>query len=208
MRPGRSRVSVSGWKNLRFGFLLLAKGQPESANRPKRLENLFDFVLSSRRMDRRRLVSYLLLNVLVSAIVTGSILYFYDRAYRADCGQVPLIPTLPLPANTTPLADQIRVDIVSIVGAGSPASEIVVIQNNGQEAVVLTGWRLQDSNGAVYLFPQLTLYPGASVQVHTARGVDTAFDLYWGGRTAVWQSGEIASLYDSQGILRALYRLP
>ncbi|MEZ0395348.1 MAG: lamin tail domain-containing protein [Anaerolineales bacterium] len=159
-------------------------------------------------MERRRLFPYLLLNVLVSAVVTGSILYFYDRAYRADCGRAPLIPTLPLPANATPLADQVHVDIVSIIGAGSPVSEIVVIQNNGQEAVVLTGWRLQDSDGAVYLFPQLTLHPGASVQVHTASGTDTAIDLYWGGSTSLWQAGEIASLYDSQGILRALYRVP
>ena len=174
----------------------------------KKTPALLQFCAIIYAMDRRRLASYLLLNVLVSAVVTGSILYFYDRAYRADCGRVPIIPTLPLPANATPLADQIRVDIVSVVGAGSPESEIVVIQNSGQEAVILTGWRLQDSHGAVYLFPQLTLHPGASVQVHTAGGTDSAVDLYWGGRAAVWQSGELASLYDSQGILRALYRLP
>ncbi len=178
------------------------------ADRRKSLEQSWIFVLSYKRMDRRRLVPYLLLNVLVSALVTGGILYFYDRAYRADCGGAPIIPTLPLPANATPLADQVHVDIVSIIGAGSPVSEIVVIQNTGPEAVVLTGWRLQDSHGAVYLFPQLTLHPGASVQVHTASGVDTAIDLYWGGSTSIWQAGEIASLYDSQGILRALYRVP
>lgn len=172
------------------------------------LEHSSVFVLSYRRMDRRRLVPYLLLNVLVSAIVTGSILFFYDRAYRLDCGRAPIIPTLPLPANATPLADQIHVDIVSIIGAGSSVSEIVVIKNSGQQPVVLTGWRLQDSQGAVYLFPQLTLHPGASVQVHTTAGMDTAVDLYWGNTTSLWQSGEIASLYDSQGILRALYRLP
>jgi len=46
------------------------------------------------------------------------------------------------------------------------------------------------------------------VQVHTASGADTVIDLYWGAGQAVWQSGEDARLFDSQGSLRALYRVP
>jgi hypothetical protein len=34
-------------------------------------------------MDRRKLVYYLLLNVFISACVTGTILFWYDRNYRA-----------------------------------------------------------------------------------------------------------------------------
>ncbi|MBK8618480.1 MAG: hypothetical protein IPN96_15505 [Anaerolineales bacterium] len=34
-------------------------------------------------MDRRKLVYYLLLNVFISATVTGGILFWYDRNYRA-----------------------------------------------------------------------------------------------------------------------------
>jgi len=165
-------------------------------------------MLSFEHMDRRRLLAYLLLNALVSALVTGTILFFYDRAYRADCGQAALIPTLPISPNATPLVDQVRMDIVSVIGAGTESGEIVVIKNSGQQAVILTGWQLQDSNGNVYVFPQLTLYPAASLQVHTAAGEDGATDLYWDRGAAVWQSGEIAMLYDSQGILRALYRIP
>jgi hypothetical protein len=34
-------------------------------------------------MDRRRLILYLLLNVFISACVTGAILFWYDRNYRS-----------------------------------------------------------------------------------------------------------------------------
>jgi hypothetical protein len=34
-------------------------------------------------MDRRRLFLYLLLNVFISACVTGAILFWYDRNYRS-----------------------------------------------------------------------------------------------------------------------------
>ena len=165
-------------------------------------------MLSFEHMDRRRLLGYLLLNALVSALVTGTILFFYDRAYRADCSQAVLIPTLPAVTDATPQADRIRMDIIGVVGAGTESGEIVIIKNGGEEAVILTGWQLQDSNGNAYIFPQLTLYPAATLQVHTAGGEDTATDLYWDRGAAVWQPGEIAMLYDSQGILRALYRVP
>ena len=37
----------------------------------------------SRNMDRRQLIYYLLLNVFISACVTGAILFWYDRNYRS-----------------------------------------------------------------------------------------------------------------------------
>ncbi|MBN2388768.1 MAG: lamin tail domain-containing protein [Anaerolineales bacterium] len=159
-------------------------------------------------MERRRLIGYLLLNVLVSAIVVGMILFFYDRTYRSDCAQLPQVPPFRLAPDATPVTGEVRVDIVSIIGAGAAESEIAVVRNNGAESIVLTGWRLQTGGGGVYTFPQLTLYSGGSVQVHTISGEDTPVDLYWGRPSPAWGSGEIASLYDSQGILRALYRIP
>ena len=94
---------------------------------------------------RRRLVYYLLLNALVSACVTGTILFFYDRANRADCGPSAVIPTLPIA--TSPVSGEIKVEIVSVIGAGMTTSEVVVIKNNGADPVVLTGWFLQDKDG-------------------------------------------------------------
>ncbi len=152
-------------------------------------------------MTRRRLVLYLLLNALVSVLVSGAILFFYDRTnHNPDCGTSETVPTL--------ASGGVHTDIVSVTGAGVLASESVVIQNNGKAALLLTGWTLKNSQGSTYTFPQLTLYPDGTVQIHTGSGTDTASDLYWQRSTPVWESGELIALYDTQNIARAFYRIP
>jgi hypothetical protein len=156
-------------------------------------------------MRTRRWWFYLLLNALVSACVTGGILFVYDRYHRSACPQ-------PLPAPATGAASdhltEDQVDILTVSGAGVVATEVVVIKNNGLQAVDLSGWTLRDADGAVYTFPTLTVYPQGMLKVHTASGVNTPLDLYWNRSSAVWEAGEIVSLFDAQGTLRALYTIP
>jgi hypothetical protein len=152
-------------------------------------------------MSRRRMVFYLLLNILVSVLVSGTVLFFYDRAIHAnDCSTSETIPTL--------LSGSINADIVSVGGAGALDSETVIIQNNGSEALLLTGWILKDGQATAFTFPELTLYPGGIVDVHSRAGTNTAADLFWGLTTPVWKSGELVALYDTQNIARAFYRIP
>ena len=152
-------------------------------------------------MTRRRLVLFLLLNALVSVLVSGTILFFYDRAnHETDCGLGGTVPTL--------ASGGIQADIANVSGAGALASESVVILNNGEAALLLSSWTLKDSQGNTYTFPQLTLYPGGTVQILSRPGTDTAADLYWGRSAPVWESGELAALYDTQNIARAFYRVP
>jgi hypothetical protein len=152
-------------------------------------------------MTRRRLVLFLLLNVLVSVLVTGAVLFFFDRAtHKSDCSPNVTVPTL--------APGSVKATIVSVSGAGTIAGESVTLQNDGDTALLLTGWTLKDSLGSTYTFPGLTLYPGGTVQVHSGPGTDTAADLYWGLSTPVWKSGELVALYDTQNIARAFYRVP
>ncbi len=153
--------------------------------------------------SRKRLVIYLIVNVLVSALVTGSIIFFYDLAHRNDCSKC-LSNSSTVGSST---GDQ-QVSIVSINGAGSLESEQVVIRNEGSESLLLTGWYLKDSHGITYTFPQITLYPGGEVTVHSGSGTDKLPDLHWNRSSPVWQAGELAALYDSQNIARAFYRIP
>ena len=149
--------------------------------------------------SRRRTVSFVLLNIFVSALVTGTILFFYDRAHQNDCTSLP---------QTTPAAAGVTVVITGVGGAGTADSEIVSVRNDGANPLTLTGWTLKDSQGNTYTFPQLTLYPDGIVQVHSASGKDTASDLYWDRSSPVWTSGELAALYDAQNMARAFYRVP
>jgi len=163
-------------------------------------------------MDRRRLVLYLLLNVFISACVTGAILFWYDRNYRSTT----LSSVQPASVSNDQSALQqtfnpqvdIPVEIVSIVGAGTVNAEWVVVRNAGAEPLNLANWELKDSNRNVFTFPNLTLNNGGAVQIHTIAGTNTVIDLYWGLSDPVWQSGEEAQLVDPGGNVRAVYKVP
>jgi hypothetical protein len=162
-------------------------------------------------MDRKKLIQYLLLNVLVSATVTGGMLFWYDRNYRAVI-QPSVVQATPITNSSTSVSTELQTDILikisSVVGAGVLESEIVVVKFEGEGELDLSSWQLKDDNGNTYTFPQLTLYQNGAVQIHTIAGTDSVIDLYWGIGEAVWSSGENASLYDSQGNLRAVYKVP
>lgn len=164
-------------------------------------------------MDRRRLILYLLLNVFVSACVTGGILYWYHQNYRSVSLSVvqPAIPSNPQAGAPAAVFDpniDIPVEIVSIVGAGTLDAEGVIVRNTGMEPLNLAGWQLKDSDRNVFTFPNLTLNSNGAVQVHTISGTNTVIDLYWGLNDPVWESGEEAQLLDPSGNVRAIYTVP
>ena len=152
-------------------------------------------------MSRRRMVLYLLLNALVSVLVSGTVLFFYDRAtHKTYCSTNEMIPTIP--------AGSVNADIVSVSGAGALASESVSLQNNGDSAIFLSGWTLKDGQGSTYTFPQLTFTPMAWCRSIPEREPTPLSDLFWGLFAPVWKSGELVALYDTQNIARAFYRIP
>ncbi|MGE5643379.1 MAG: lamin tail domain-containing protein [Byssovorax cruenta] len=163
-------------------------------------------------MDRRRLLLYLLLNVFISACVTGAILFWYDRNYRSNA----LSPIQPAPLTNNDSVPQptlnpqvsIPVEIVSIVGAGTLNAEWVVVRYTGDDQINLASWELRDADNHVFVFPQLVLHKDGAVQVHTANGTNTVIDLYWNASDPVWQSGEKAELVDPSGNVRSTYMVP
>ena len=152
--------------------------------------------------SRRRLVYYLLINIFVSALVAGSIIYYYDSNHHVACPAVLVTPAAPAGIG------DINVDLSGVIGAGTLTDERVVIQNNGTQELDLSGWYLTDNQGNSYTFPKLTLFPGVKVNLHTNAGQDTPTDLYWSRPAAIWSSGDLAALYDTQNIARAFYRIP
>ena len=165
----------------------------------------------SFEMDRRHLAYYLLLNVFVSACVTSAILYWYDRTYRAISLPEVSIPTaLSSSAAQTPATaiQQGQVQILSVVGAGTLSAEAVVVKYNADGELDLTGWHLQDAAGHTYTFPPFRLFKNGTVQVHTESGTNTAIDLYWGQRQAVWQSGQAVLLTNPEGAAQDSYPVP
>jgi len=153
--------------------------------------------------SRKRLLTYLLLNVIVSACVTVSVLFVYDRYYRP--ARLPeTIASQPAPTSDGAL----KMEITTIVGAGIPGSETVILRNIGAGQADLKDWKLQDEDANVYTFTDVTLLPGSSIQLHTLPGQDSLIDLYWGLTAPIWRSGETATLFDLAGAARSVFQVP
>ncbi len=174
----------------------------------------------------KRVLVFLILNVVVSAATTLLVLAAWNHAHPGMAAVA--IPTsavtlqagsqggnsalTPLPSGetgSTPLPpDQAAVVIDSILAPGSLNDETVLIKSHSNGSVLLTNWRLEDGHGDVYTFPDLTLNKNGAVQVHTGAGTNTVIDLYWGLNNPVWKSGDTATLLDNQGKQRATYKIP
>lgn len=81
--------------------------------------------------------------------------------------------------------------------------EYVVLKNNSRRSVTLTGWRLQDEQGAVFTFPTLSVASGATLTLYTGTGEANPNEHYWGQRdTAIWNNtGDTLYLYSAEGEL-------
>ncbi len=170
----------------------------------------------------KRLLFFLILNVIVSAGTTIAVMSWWERAHldsrTAIVRESPAVgleeettrpaetatPTpTPLPPGDTPL---IRIE--NVFGVGDLQNEVVLLKRIGDGELWLTGWRLEDESGQKYVFPDLLLNKDGAVQVFTRPGVDSVIELHWGMKASVWQPGELVTLVDPLGNVRATFRIP
>ncbi len=163
----------------------------------------------------KQILPYIILNIIISALTTLGVLWFWDHNLRASLptqssntavidpaasnGQTP--PTLPA-------VDETVIQIQNVFGVGDLQSEVVRLKRLGEGELWLTGWTLEDEDGHKYVFPELRLNKDAAVEVYTRAGPDTVIELHWGLSEAVWRTGELVVLKDPQDNLRASYRIP
>lgn len=101
-----------------------------------------------------------------------------------------------------------RLVIESVAGLGDLASERVRLVYEGDRELSLAGWQLEDEDGNVFLFPQLTIYQQGAVLVWSRASANNAVELFWGLSQPVWESGETVTLRDAQGEEHATYAIP
>lgn len=117
---------------------------------------------------------------------------------------------LRIPYQPTPVPEG-AIQIKNIVGAGDLEAERVLLKFVGEGELNMTGWRLEDEDGNVFLFPQtprLILYRDGAIYIFTKSGVNSVIELFWGRSESAWQSGETATLRDVDGKVRATYQIP
>jgi len=161
----------------------------------------------------KRTLPFLLLTVFVSALTTFLVLTWWEQSHRTALPAAQNQPANNQPLQATqagsaalPAGDE-KIAIDNVFGVGDFQTEVVEIKRDSDTDLVLTGWKLRDENGHEYTFPNLTLKKGA-IRVYTRSGVDSVIELFWGQNEAIWAPGELVALIDTQGTLRASYRIP
>jgi hypothetical protein len=167
----------------------------------------------------KRVLPYLIINILVSAATTLGVLYWWEQNRTVEA--LPVVPQLtPIAANpdsnpqppriipTPPPLDEPIIEINTVFGVGDLQTETVRLQRLGEGELWMTGWQLKDSDGNVYIFPELLLNKDGAVEVNSRAGTDSVIELHWGLSRAAFRSGEEVSLLDPQGNLRSTFSIP
>lgn len=122
---------------------------------------------------------------------------------------VPEEAVLPTPIATQPVGSgEAIVEITAVIGPSQLADEAVLLTNSGEAPIALQSWKLLDADGHEYRFGQVTLFAGSDLRLNTASGSNSPTALYWGLTEAVWESGEIVTLQDGGGAIRATFTVP
>jgi hypothetical protein len=106
------------------------------------------------------------------------------------------IALLALSAVLTPLASAaIRITKIYYDSPGSDTgsnsslnAEWIRLKNTGTNARSLTGWRVRDSSGHVYVFGNYALGAGKTVTIHTGSGANRPRHRYWRQDNYVWNN--------------------
>ena len=166
--------------------------------------------------NRKQLLFYILVNIIVSAVTTLLVLWIWDKPNRSEAIVAPPVSSYLLANNPaepvgTPIPlNQEVIRIKNIFGAGDVQNELVELVRVGEGDVSLTGWQLKDEDGNAYTFPNgLIMFAGAEFNVYTRiSNSESVIEGYWKSSEPIWQPGETATLVDAQGNVRATYTIP
>lgn len=177
---------------------------------------------------RKRLLYFVLLNIVVSALTTWIVASIFLKGY-VPSSEVPAADTVQtgsdiasdqsgdlsanLPETTQTSSEHVDVpvgqlEIDTVIGAGDLDTEHVMIHHVGDQEVMLLGWQLRDEDGHVFNFPALTMFSGGSVTVYTKAGTNNVAEMYWGLSEAIWSEGESVYLVDPNGDVQAVFKVP
>lgn len=109
-------------------------------------------------------------------------------------------------ATPTIVVEPPEVKIIGVLGAGILEEEAIRFMNSGGVAY-MSGWRLDDGEGHIYIFPAFTLHSGA-FNLNIVSGNDSPIDLYWGLEEPILIPGKILKLLDDSGELQSTFEIP
>lgn len=127
-----------------------------------------------------------------------------------DLQETPLASTgTPLPSETptAPPFTGVIVSIMEVVGAGDLSQEYLVIFNEGT-GTSLKNWRLEGSPIGIFNFPDIFIFTGGTIRIHTKSGQSTPSDLYLNQQSPAWPAGSTIILKNNEGVEIDRYTVP
>ena len=173
---------------------------------------------------KSRAVLFILVNIIISASITLTVLWLWERAHPRPEILLSCPPATAATDSATPgpgsasrlteepslpnLNEDLAIQIRTIVGAGDLNVEYVEIINQGQNPADMTAWQLANESGQTFNFPALILNNGGAIKVFSKAGTNSVIELYWQSDVPIWRSGETARLLDAAGKLVTTYTIP
>lgn len=172
----------------------------------------------------KRLLFYILLNMVVSAITMVGVLYLWENTnlkhvlFQSSPG--PGGAQVQEPEGTpatfqTPITRQIEINEVG--GVGNLDTEYVRLKRVGQgsqETISLENWRLRDEDDHEFAilsqsgFESLELHKKGAVNIYTKPGQSNPIELYLGFSNPLWEPGETVTLIEPSGNVHDTFLIP
>ncbi|MDM8526820.1 LysM peptidoglycan-binding domain-containing protein [Anaerolineales bacterium HSG24] len=129
-----------------------------------------------------------------------------------DEGQGQPMATATSPPQATPTSTPaeftgIIVNITEVIEAGNIDQERLSIFNQGV-GTSLKNWTLEGSPIGTFSFPDIFIFSGGTIRIHTKAGQSTPSDLYLGQSESAWPAGTSVILRDKDGLEVSRYAIP
>ena len=127
----------------------------------------------------------------------------------------PTVPVTPSATSQTsasqptaaPATADTKIVITEVIGGGNLTEETLIVLNQGTGTSMLN-WKLSGSSLGNFVFPDIFLFSGGSIRIHTVAGQNTPSDLYLGQSEPAWSPGTTIILSDSAGAAVSSYEVP
>lgn len=170
----------------------------------------------------KKLLFYLVLNVIVSAVTILAVLYIWEktqlRNVLLDAGDRPAAVSLPDdPPAEDPVSQNLLIQIGEVGGVGNLSTEYVRLtrpNSDPEDTISLQGWRIKDEDNHNFLIleqsglPSLDLHGQGAVNIYSKTGSSNPIELYLGLSDPIWQPGETVTLLDPDGNEHDTYIIP
>jgi LysM repeat protein len=104
-------------------------------------------------------------------------------------------------------SNPINIVITEVIDPGSLPGETLIVLNQGMGTSMLN-WKLSGSPLGNFVFPDIFLFSGGSIRVHSVAGQNTPSDLYLGQSEPAWPSGATIVLSNDTGTEISRYMVP